>query len=833
MSAISRPFWLLLLVCIRLAAGLVAPTNEISYRNAVSVTGSTATFHYAGADGTLDYRWVKPGPQDSLLGNLRLRAMRAGGGVNELAWSKNARAEWTTPARFIDSEWKADGAGALLRLRYSLGTLRFAVRPQGKALSVDVDCEQPLLRVLDMGGWELQRGRKLEVPYDPFDSIYYPEQKLFASAYFDWTDSHATTQAFPKLVYGALTDGSRNAVHDRVIIAASWHLQEIFANQPHAPSKYLARLAGRTVLDIWGGRFDEIAKQIEVLRDHGIGNCVALIHDWQRDGYDNGLPAQYPAAEKLGGDTGLRGAIAAAKKSGCYAGVHENYVDYYPNYEHFDEREISRTSKDELMKAWFNPGTKIQSFASKPNLMIELAARESPEIHRRYGTDASFLDVNSSVVPWWRADMEKGEPGAGMLSEFRDRAAALWEYLGRTHDGPVFGEGNHQFFWSGALDGVEAQWGTRSLLVDFDLLKIHPLQANHGMGYYERWSKAGVDPQKPEQLDAYRMQEVAFGHQPFLGGSLWSEVPIAWVEQNLIGPVAKRYGMARVTTIRYMVDGAWVDTDAAADVADWSRVQVRYDNGDTITANAAREPLQDGDLTLPQYGWSARGPGLLAYTALKQGIVVDYAETGGAVFANPRNPLDGLAAAQARVSAFRQTGPRAFAVTFEWMPERTPAGDYQAFVHFQAAVSGAQARPAFQGDHALERSPSQWASGEAVVDGPRELRIPAGVADGDYRMMAGLYGAGGGGRLWLDGEDDGTLRYLLGVLTIADGGSTISFRATAGPPRGTGPLIDFGTVKTDGSVRMVRDGDGWILKPLNRNRSLAVTCSKQYRCTGR
>src|ERR1035437_314508 len=43
---------------------------------------------------------------------------------------------------------------------------------------------------------------------------------------------------------------------------------------------------------------------------------------------------------------------------------------------------------------------------------------------------------------------------------------------------------------------------------------------------------------------------------------------------------------------------------------------------------------------LPRFGWIARGAGVTAYTALRGGKLVDYAETKDSIFANARNVLD-------------------------------------------------------------------------------------------------------------------------------------------------------------------------------------------------
>jgi hypothetical protein len=267
-------------------------------------------------------------------------------------------------------------------------------------------------------------------------------------------------------------------------------------NIPNPPSPFLRTLSHRIVLDIWGGRYADIARNLEVLSSYGINHCVAIIHDRQRSGYDNALPTHLPAAADKGGDDAMRALVATGTRLGHLVALHENYVDYYPNYDHFREADIALDSTGKRQNAWYNPGTKIQSFAVKPNAILPLAATQSAEIHRRYGTNACYLDVHSAVPPWFHVDQHAGEEGAGGFHRVWDMHRRHWDYERKTHAGPVFGEGNNHWYWSGCLDGVEAQFGSGwpseagrevPLLVDFDLLKIHPLQLNHGMGYYERW----------------------------------------------------------------------------------------------------------------------------------------------------------------------------------------------------------------------------------------------------------------------------------------------------------------------------------------------------------
>jgi hypothetical protein len=49
-------------------------------------------------------------------------------------------------------------------------------------------------------------------------------------------------------------------------------------------------------------------------------------------------------------------------------------------------------------------------------------------VRRQLEHPASYIDVNSSVSPWWRTDMDASAAGAGTFAAFRDASAALWSF---------------------------------------------------------------------------------------------------------------------------------------------------------------------------------------------------------------------------------------------------------------------------------------------------------------------------------------------------------------------------------------------------------------------
>lgn len=653
--------------------GTVVPPSGFDGKTSVGMVGSAAVLRYVGPDGTLEYTWQRPeSADDPFLGKIKLKARMKGDKPVEVDLANGARVEWTGSVKLLDSIWipKADSIASVrdVDVGETSAIVTVSARLVGKSLVLDVTCSQPVVKLLDAGGW-LPALRRIPVtaPYYSGQVSYLPSENLFVNAFLDWTASNASSHDGVRANYGALTDGSRNPLKERVIYTAAWHFAETLPSIPNQPSPYIRQVGDKIVLDTWGGAFEGIASKLETLHGLGIDKCIVLVHNWQRSGYDNALPMHYPAQAGFGGDEGMTKLTATAKRLGYLIALHENYVDYYPNYDSFDANDISLGADGTPEKGWYNSGTKVQSFAEKPNSILKFAGQQSAEIHRRYGTNSVFIDVHSAVPPWFHVDFRAGEQGAGMFGRVWDVHRALWAFERKTHGGPVFGEGNSHWYWSGCLDGVEAQVGTgwpwaqgstAPLAVDFDLLRIHPLQMNHGMGYYERWdSKIGYGRIPPMvMLDQYRMQEVAYGHTGFLSATTWAVAPLAWLEHHLVTPVTERYSTARVVGISYQINGKWVTSTQAAKAGVWDRVEVRYSSGLTVTANNSAKPMQVKGHTLPRFGWLARGAGVTAYTALRGGKLVDYAETKGSIFANARNVLDWETATKPQVEVLAREG---------------------------------------------------------------------------------------------------------------------------------------------------------------------------------
>jgi len=737
-----------------------------------------------------------------------------------------------------DARW--DDAARQLQITYVMGqtlvhvTVTIAFREE--AFEATIDADQPQITSVDIGSWSpgLQ-AQSIPVPYYTGNVWFLPAMASYGNAWWDWHTTHATKLNGTSAQYFNRTDATLAPFHEQLLLVLSPDVDAALPSPENPASPYIAQLSGRMVLDIWTADFNQIAQGLTELGSYGITDCAAIIHIWQHAGYDNALPQHDPANEAMGGDAGLSAAVNAGKANGCMMALHENYVDYYPNYPKFDADAIALKTDGQRMPAWLNHATGIQSWSAKPAWMVKNAAAQSPEIHARYGTTAAYLDVNSSAGPSAHGDMDAHVPGAGMLTTWLAGNTNLWSYERMAHQGPVFGEGKNHWYYSGLLDGVEAQFGTGAiqehtgaaapLFVDFDLERIHPLEVNHGMGYAERWAAPGEPISKTINMDAYRMQEIAFGHAPFLDRQHWNDIAHAFVESNLVTPVAKNYGAVPVSSIAYQVGNVWTTPSVAARTATFSRVQVIYSNGLTVVANGSKQPLQWQDMVLPQYGWEAKGHGLLAYTAMCGHTICDFAQTSGSLFANARNPADMVstqAYATPTVASVTQTGQRTFAIALSWQVKRPTSSDNKTFLHFVDATKPGQ-DIVFQGGAALAQGTSQWSPGRAIDQAPVSVQIPSSVPDGTYSVRVGLFDPKTGARVPLGGVDDGSSRYVVGDLTLSAG--RISFSATAGTDdrlNSAGAVVNFGPVQTDGMVSIRTEGGQWVLRPYPRSRDFTV-----------
>jgi hypothetical protein len=352
------------------------------------------------------------------------------------------------------------------------------------------------------------------------------------------------------------------------------------------------------------------------------------------------------------------------------------------------------------------------------------------------------------------------------------------------------------------------------------------------MGYYARWSSGKNQPLTSEQLDAYRMQEIAFGHAPYLGQQLWHDVPQILLETRLIAPVAASYGAEKAVAIEYGKNGQWIAPSQAVLENKTDQLHVRYSNGLEIVANSSAETINWRGYNIPTYGWVAIGPGLQAYTALCGTHMCDYAETDGAIFANARNAVQinsVLAPATITSADFVQTGERRARLLVRWeIYNANILRQQKGFVHFTPQADSKNTI-AFQAASSLSAQLATSNSDHGTIDDPVEIEVPEGIADGDYVLRIGAYDPVTGARQLLVGQEDGTRRYQLGTLHVRQNGKVLGWlpadlhAATDRRLNSDNLPLDFGGLRTNGMVWLTRSSNGWTLHAYPENTQVSVS----------
>jgi hypothetical protein len=640
-----------------LIEGLPFPTTPdtilptVEQPTAVSLTrdGDTWVFTAEG-DERIVYRYA---PQTGTLSDLTAQVAGrpaftpcAGAGPVLLLGGKEREPTSPEVARGLVSAQR-EGRGVLTRWRATCEgdstEYALALRAKGKSLIVDWASEESKTTALRLGSAEgLEGPRIFRVPYL---TIYNQgphvllDGETFCLTLLDWyhtessgfnvasgvTETTATINGGS--YYGVLTDGTRNPLGERQFINLSSRFEEVLPNIPNPPSTQ--RAVTRTHLyNHLGGiskdRFDLWLDAWRQYKRRGIEKVFVTHHEdaWS-DGADVGQgPQEYTfcteAAPEVG-DEKMQAYCKAMRDMGYYIGLYENFTDYNPLGRSWDERNAARNSAGELMRVW--PPT----YAIRPLKALELALYYPREVARKFGTNTAYRDCHTAYPPWGQVDFQAGSPGAGKFAtNFRAWGALLLDGH-KAYDGPIFSEGTHHWFSAGLVDGNYAQMGVpnateQPLFVDFDLRKIHPLEADIAM--QPHWSWGG---------DTWRglATTIAYGH---IGFQTVDSLTDAGRYYYLIQQLQTRYVMEPVESVLYHVDGELLPITEVLKrgLNGTNQVLVTYRNGLEVAVNCDPEQRWQVEVggvlrDLSPYGWAtAMGDEFEEWSTVTDGVRQSY-----------------------------------------------------------------------------------------------------------------------------------------------------------------------------------------------------------------
>ena len=506
----------------------------------------------------------------------------------------------------------------------------------GQSLVLDLQVSGECVKNVSFGslsGRDFPGLRTIPVPYYSYSIIDETDRPhvavaevggkpMFVSATMDWTQSNAsipycrpvrsdgTLSVNGGVRYCRKTDGRRNPCYERFVWSVSPAFEEVLPSIPNPPSPYRELTADYLWCHTWAGDREKDKEFWKDRKRRRLDRVLIGDHETcMRDGNESFTFRTRPAPKK-GGDRGMNDFTRfMIDELGYLYGPYNNYTDFAPINGWWHADRVNRQADGELQPAW------NRCYAPKPTFAVEACEQIVPELQRKFRFNSGYCDVHTCVPPWTRCDYDSRVPGAGTFAGTFNAYGELLGLQRKFWGGPVYSEGGSHFMYCGLNDGNFAQdqryWlDVNPWLVDFDLLKMHPLANNFGMGYPTMFYSSKMPPKgHDEYVDRFLAATIAFGHIGyFMVGKEDDEEKGYW----LLQAAASRYAKANACRISYAnPEGRWLSTSAAIVSGDYrrSQVSVLYSDGTRTVVNGNRTdavlPVKAHGRTLaiPRNGW--------------------------------------------------------------------------------------------------------------------------------------------------------------------------------------------------------------------------------------
>lgn len=585
--------------------------------------------------------------------------------------------------RYGGGEWIPLAKGGGIFPREAAKGARVEFRQCGNSLVCDIACPEPGVRSVRCGAgafpvgtkayrWPFWTGRGMNSwmnPHTPkeFSGSIHPktavmkagDSTLLVSAFFDWTQSNASApiggdRAPTNLVqmcagtfYLPKTDGTLNGCFERFVWTFAERAEDVFPAIPNPQSPYRKETASGSWTAFGARDREQDAAYWRAVKAAGMDNIIITDHEtgW-RDGNES-FTFRTRTAPKKGGDEGQRKyARILIDELGFRYGPYNNFTDYAPVNANWSIDYASRFSDGSLAPAW------NRCYAPKPSWAVGMCEKLTPEIQAKFGFNTAYCDVHTCVTPWGRADYDARSPGAGTFAQVFYSFGEIMLIQKANWKGPVYSEGGIQWMYCGLTDGNYGQdsypFFDRPWLVDFDLMRMHPLCNSFGMGapsmFYGDAKNAEFQKQDPEiWLERFIAATLAFGHSGFFISNRTKRDPSNLsLERDSYFPVqaiAERYCQADATEIRYGgADGKLHCTAEALASGDVSlnHIRVTYSDGTVVAVNGGMEgdfcvDVLGEEHILPPNGWYAqtRDGKIITYCVERDGQRIRYANAPG------------------------------------------------------------------------------------------------------------------------------------------------------------------------------------------------------------
>lgn len=577
----------------------------------------------------------------------------------------------------------------------------------------------------------------------------------------------------------------------------------------------VARKAGRFVFDIWGGKYSEIGDLMARAFAYGATDSMLMIHSWQRWGYDYRLPDIYPPNPGAGTLEELRRVGTICRGRDVPWGLHDNYIDFYPDADGFSYNDIEFSESGQPMKAWLNQGREAQSYTWRPDRFQPWLKRNLELIGKGLAPTASFVDVFAS-----KSSTDFYDRQGNFHSALETRKAwgeAFAAIRNAFEGGPTVSEagGDHLIGW---LDGADCQFlDLTAVPKEFAIMApcadwervpwadavYHTKYILHGAGYSTRYQNVRSRRSHGIESDDYLASEMLTGHALMTDSAagVRGAVRKYWLAQDFVRSLA-------------------ADQIAGVDFepGDMHRVTVRWASGATVRVNRSAADWTVEGRVLPQHGFLARGAWREAAIERLGGTIVERSQGAGGSYVNGRgNDVDAPLPLTPAAGKFADLGGGRFRLGVDWTVSGAVGRDLTVFVHVRKPVVSRLVRNEVASGGRPPVPTSRW-QGLVTTGADQVVTIPAEFPAGQYDVLVGLTDPKlrNRGRVSLLGDERDDHRYLIARLVVEKKGNQIT--ALRLEPSTTRPepyrfnmarqAVDFGELITAGAMRWQATGAG-------------------------
>ncbi|NLH42748.1 MAG: hypothetical protein GX448_13000 [Planctomycetes bacterium] len=587
------------------------------------------------------------------------------------------------------------------------------------------------------------------------------------------------------------------------------------------PASGFARKAGRFVFDIWGGRYAEIADTMREMIDYGLTDSLLTVHVWQRWGYDYRLPDIYPPLPSLGTVEDMRRIAQICADHDIPWGLHDNYIDFYPDAQGYSYDHICFTEDGRPIQAWLNEGRGAQSYRWRPDRFMPWLQRNLGLIGPTLKPTAYFIDVFTSINC---IDFYDRSGQFHSMLETRKNWGEAFAWIRDTLGGnaPTTSEaGDDQLI--GYLDGADCQHlqlspEGKSFCITLNCRDwertpwydavLHDKFSLHGVGYSDRYQGGRSRQAHGIESDDYLSAEILEGHALMIDAQAFGRGAVRkyWLAQDFVRSIA----FDEIADVRF-VEG------------DIHRQTVAWKSGATVHVNRGQTDWQTAGRTMPPHGYWAANGDVESSVERIDGVTVEQSRGPERWYFNARGfGPDGQLAIRPQAEKVESLGDRRFKLITSWQAHEPAPKDLHVFIHFTSDQSARSDGIAFQSGGRPSPDTSQW-TGTVRLGENWTVQIPAQCGPGEYQILVGLWDPAGGRRYGLLGDDDGTMRYRLGTLVVSDasdrnGGLRLVKADAANHETPTWNVqriaVDFGPAITEGAFRCERAGNQLAVTPL-------------------